>query len=115
MVFFLDCSWLKRKLEDSLEDVIQAKDEEMIKELVMRLLEYYSKQSDNDIDDMVVQLVRTKLLLATASSSEEEENEEQEGESESKNNIEEQKEQDNKSTSLPIIQETSNERFTVSY
>lgn len=60
-MWFLDCSFLKRTLEDSLDDVIQARDQEMIKELVTRLLEYYAKQSDNMVDDMLVQLVKTKL------------------------------------------------------
>lgn len=58
---FLDCSWLYRTLEDSLDDVIKAKDQEMIKQLVVRLLEYYAKQTDNTIDDQVVELVRSKL------------------------------------------------------
>lgn len=60
-MWFLDCSFLKRTLEDSLDDVIQARDQEMIKDLVIRLLEYYAKQSDNMVDDMLVQLVKTKL------------------------------------------------------
>jgi DNA polymerase III delta prime subunit len=59
---FLECSWLYRTLEDSLDDIIQAKDQEMIKELVIRLLDYYAKQTDNSIDDKIVDLVRSKLF-----------------------------------------------------
>lgn len=59
---FLDCSWLYRTLEDSLDDVIKAKDQEMIKQMVIRLLEYYAKQTDNTMDDHVVDLVRSKLM-----------------------------------------------------
>jgi hypothetical protein len=33
-----------------------------VKRFVVHLLEKYSKSTDNDIDDMVVGLVRTKLL-----------------------------------------------------
>ena len=33
-----------------------------VKKFVVRLLERYAKSTDNDIDDMVVDLVRTKLL-----------------------------------------------------
>jgi hypothetical protein len=33
-----------------------------VKKFVVHLLEKYSKSTDNDIDDMVVGLVRTKLL-----------------------------------------------------
>ena len=33
-----------------------------VKKFVVHLLERYSKSTDNDIDDMVVDLVRTKLL-----------------------------------------------------
>ena len=33
-----------------------------VKKFVVHLLEKYSKSTDNDIDDMVVDLVRTKLL-----------------------------------------------------
>jgi hypothetical protein len=33
-----------------------------VKKFVIHLLEKYSKSTDNDIDDMVVGLVRTKLL-----------------------------------------------------
>jgi len=33
-----------------------------VKVFVVHLLEKYSKSTDNEIDDMVVQLVRTKLL-----------------------------------------------------
>lgn len=33
-----------------------------VKKFVVHLLEKYSKSTDNDVDDMVVNLVRTKLL-----------------------------------------------------
>jgi hypothetical protein len=33
-----------------------------VKKFVVHLLEKYSKSTDNDIDDMVVNLVRTRLL-----------------------------------------------------
>jgi hypothetical protein len=33
-----------------------------VKEFVVHLLERYAKSTDTDIDDMVVNLVRTKLL-----------------------------------------------------
>jgi hypothetical protein len=33
-----------------------------VKKFVIHLLEKYSKSTDNDIDDMAVNLVRTKLL-----------------------------------------------------
>ena len=33
-----------------------------VKKFVVNLLEKYSKSTDNDIDDMAVNLVRTKLL-----------------------------------------------------
>jgi len=33
-----------------------------VKRLVVTLLERYAKSTDNDIDNMVVELVRTKLL-----------------------------------------------------
>jgi hypothetical protein len=33
-----------------------------VKRFVVHLLEKYSKSTDNDVDDMVVNLVRTKLL-----------------------------------------------------
>jgi hypothetical protein len=33
-----------------------------VKRFVVHLLEKYSKSTDNDIDDMVVNMVRTKLL-----------------------------------------------------
>jgi hypothetical protein len=33
-----------------------------VKKFVVHLLEKYSKSTDNDIDDMAVNLVRTKLL-----------------------------------------------------
>lgn len=33
-----------------------------VKRFVVHLLEKYSKSTDNDIDDMAVNLVRTKLL-----------------------------------------------------
>jgi hypothetical protein len=33
-----------------------------VKKFVVHLLEKYAKSTDNDIDDMVVNLVRTKLL-----------------------------------------------------
>lgn len=33
-----------------------------VKKFVVHLLERYAKSTDNDIDDMVVDLVRTKLL-----------------------------------------------------
>jgi hypothetical protein len=33
-----------------------------VKRFVIHLLEKYAKSTDNDIDDMAVQLVRTKLL-----------------------------------------------------
>jgi hypothetical protein len=33
-----------------------------VKKFVVHLLERYSKSTDNDIDNMVVDLVRTKLL-----------------------------------------------------
>lgn len=33
-----------------------------VKEFVVRLIEKYSKSTDNEIDDMVVELVRKKLL-----------------------------------------------------
>jgi hypothetical protein len=33
-----------------------------VKKFVVHLLEKYSKSTDNDIDDMVVNVVRTKLL-----------------------------------------------------
>jgi hypothetical protein len=33
-----------------------------VKKFVVHLLEKYSKSTDNDIDNMVVDLVRTKLL-----------------------------------------------------
>ena len=33
-----------------------------MKEFVIELLERYSKQTDNDIDDVLVQLVKGKLL-----------------------------------------------------
>jgi hypothetical protein len=33
-----------------------------VKKFVVHLLEKYSKSTDNDIDDMVVDLVRTRLL-----------------------------------------------------
>ena len=59
---FLDCSWLYRTLEDKLDDIIQAKDQEMIKELVIRLLDSYAKQTDNSVDDKIVELVRAKLF-----------------------------------------------------
>lgn len=35
-----------------------------MKEFVIELLERYSKQTDNDIDDVLVQLVKAKLLKA---------------------------------------------------
>lgn len=34
-----------------------------VKRFVVQLLERYSNSTDNDIDDMVVSLVRTKLLV----------------------------------------------------
>jgi len=37
-----------------------------MKEFVIELLERYSKQTDNDIDDVLVQLVKSKLLKAEA-------------------------------------------------
>ena len=33
-----------------------------VKELVIRLLEKYAKTTDNDVDDMLVALVRSKLI-----------------------------------------------------
>ena len=33
-----------------------------VKRFVVHLLEKYSKSTDNDIDDMAVNLIRTKLL-----------------------------------------------------
>ena len=33
-----------------------------VKKFVIHLLEKYSKSTDNDIDDMAVNLIRTKLL-----------------------------------------------------
>jgi hypothetical protein len=33
-----------------------------VKRFVVHLLDKYSKSTDNDVDDMVVNLVRTKLL-----------------------------------------------------
>jgi hypothetical protein len=33
-----------------------------VKKFVVRLLEKYATSTDNDVDDMVVDLVRTKLL-----------------------------------------------------
>jgi hypothetical protein len=33
-----------------------------VKKFVVHLLEKYSKSTDNDIDDMAVNLIRTKLL-----------------------------------------------------
>jgi hypothetical protein len=33
-----------------------------VKRFVVHLLEKYSKSTDNDVDDMVVNLVKTKLL-----------------------------------------------------
>jgi hypothetical protein len=56
------CSWLYRTLEDSLDDVFQAQDQEMIKNFVIRLLGGYAKRSDNQLDDMVVDLVRRRLF-----------------------------------------------------
>ena len=35
-----------------------------VKELVVELLERYSKQTDNDIDDVAVAIVKEKLLGA---------------------------------------------------
>ena len=37
-----------------------------MKEFVIELLERYSKQTDNDIDDVLVQLVKSKLLKGPA-------------------------------------------------
>lgn len=34
-----------------------------VKQFVVSLLERYSKSTDNDVDDMVVELVRTRLLV----------------------------------------------------
>lgn len=62
-MMFLDCAWLKNTLENSLDDVLSARDEEVIKELVIRLLAYYAKQSDNTVDDVMVELVKARLLM----------------------------------------------------
>lgn len=59
---FLDCSWLYHTLEDSLDEVIRAQDQKMIKELVIYLLDSYAKQTDNEIDDQIVDLVKCKLF-----------------------------------------------------
>ena len=59
---FMDCAWMTRTLEKSLDDVLSARDEEVIKELVLRLLAYYARQSDNAVDDMLVELVRVRLM-----------------------------------------------------
>lgn len=59
----LDCLWLKHTFENSLEEVLSARDEEVIKELVIRLLSYYAKQTDNAVDDVLVELVRSRLMM----------------------------------------------------
>lgn len=63
-MMFLDCAWMKQTLEKSLDDVLSARDEEMIKEMVIRLLAYYAKQSDNAVDDLLVELVRSRLMMS---------------------------------------------------
>lgn len=56
------CSWLYKTLEDSLDDILEAKDQELIKNFVIKLLDAYAKQSDNQLDDMMVDLIRRRLL-----------------------------------------------------
>ena len=48
------------KLDESLVEMFWKSCE--VKKFVVHLLEKYSKSTDNDIDDMAVNLVRTKLL-----------------------------------------------------
>ena len=42
--------------------IVSLMNDRAVKEFVIRLLEKYAKTTDNDVDDMVVGLVRTKLL-----------------------------------------------------
>lgn len=62
---FLDCSWLKRTLDNSLDDILQAKDQEVIVDLVIKLLEYYAQKTTNDLDNIVVKFVKAKLSNET--------------------------------------------------